>query len=53
MDYYESAEDKTITQRRAMKELDKHNCTDYMEFVHFLGCKPFYKATDVLNFLGY
>lgn len=53
MDYYESAEGETITQRRAVKELDRHGCIDYNEFVKDYGFKAEYLATDVLDFLGY
>jgi hypothetical protein len=56
MDYYESAEDITITQDRALQELAKHGITsneDIIEFFADMGEKKEYNAQDVLIWLGY
>lgn len=53
MDYYESAEDLTITKKRALQELRDHNCQDFDQFFKDMGDKPTYSAQAVLNWLGY
>jgi len=55
MDYYESAEDITITRKRACQELKAHNqdAQDVFEFFEQLGFCSHYKAQDVLDWLGY
>lgn len=52
-DYFESAEDMTITRDRALLELKKHNIVDPTEFYEQMGCHETYKAEDVLQWLGY
>ena len=59
MTYLESAEDVTITRKRAILELARHGVTptDYSEeyeafFLEF-GYKEEYNAVEVLLFLGY
>lgn len=52
MDYYESASDEVISQRRAQKEVEAHGL-DFDEMLDELGVKPTYKAEDVLDWLGY
>lgn len=51
-DYYESADDLTITLKRALKEVADHYA-DVAEFYEDMGQHEFYKAQDVLNWLGY
>ena len=53
MNYYESAEDLTITKARALKELEGHGCKDIEEFLDDLGDKEEYDAQKVLEWLGY
>ena len=53
MDYYESAEDLTITQDRALQELRDHNCEDFDEFFQDMGDREEYQAQEVLQWLGY
>jgi len=53
MDYYESAEDLTITKDQALQELRDHNCEDLEEFFADLGDKQEYNAQSVLIWLGY
>ena len=53
MNYYDSAEDLTISRQRAIQELRAHNCEDFDEFFQDLGDKSEYLAQDVLNWLGY
>jgi hypothetical protein len=53
MNYYDSAEDLTISRSRAIQELRAHNCEDFAEFFQDLGDKSEYLAQDVLNWLGY
>lgn len=53
MNYYDSAEDLTISRSRAIQELRAHNCEDFAEFFQDLGDKSKYLAQDVLNWLGY
>ena len=56
MDYYDSAEDITITQDRALQELARHGITsdeDILEFFADVGKKQEYDAQKVLDWLGY
>lgn len=55
IDYYESAEDLTITRARACQELKAHNqnAEDVNQFFEELGFLSYYKAQDVLSWLGY
>ncbi len=53
MDYYESAEDLTITRERALLELARHNCEDIEQFFDDLGDREEYNAQSVLIWLGY
>ena len=53
MDYYESAEDLTITRDRALQELRDHSCEDFGEFIADLGDREEYSAQSVLDWLGY
>ena len=53
MDYYESAEDLTITRERALLELARHNCQDIEQFFDDLGDREEYNAQSVLIWLGY
>jgi len=53
MDYYESAEELTITKDRALQEIRDHGCEDFDEFFHDLGDRAEYSAQDVLVWLGY
>ena len=53
IDYYESAEDLTITRERALLELAKHNCEDIEQFFEDLGKLEEYNAQKVLEWLGY
>lgn len=56
MDYYDSAEDLTITQERALQELAKHGITsneDILEFFADVGDQEEYEAQKVLIWLGY
>tara|TARA_R110000744_G_C19371770_1_gene563266 strand:+ start:88190 stop:88513 length:324 start_codon:yes stop_codon:yes gene_type:complete len=52
MTYYESAEDITITQIRAQKEVEKHVCR-WLEFILEMGDYAEYNAQSVLQWLGY
>lgn len=52
MTYYESAENVTISQVRALEEVKKHGC-DVVEFFENMGVQSTYIAQDVLNWLGY
>ena len=52
MNYYESAECKTISKERAMFELVKHNAS-WDEFVVDNGEHEEYDAQSVLAWLGY
>ncbi len=53
MDYYESAEDLTITRERALLELARHGCEDIEQFFDDLGDREEYNAQSVLIWLGY
>jgi hypothetical protein len=53
MDYYESAEDITISQDRALQELRDHDCQDFDQFFKDMGQKENYDAQAVLIWLGY
>jgi hypothetical protein len=56
MDYYDSAEDITISQDRALQELARHGITsneDIVEFFNDMGQKENYDAQAVLVWLGY
>jgi hypothetical protein len=57
MDYYESAEDTTITRDHALEELMNHgidvNSSEILLFNLELGEKETYEAQDVLAWLGY
>lgn len=56
MDYYDSAEDITITQDRALQELARHGISsneDIIEFFADMGEKEEYDAQKVLIWLGY
>jgi hypothetical protein len=53
MDYYESAEDLTITRERALLELARHSCEDLEQFFDDLGDRQEYNAQEVLVWLGY
>lgn len=56
MTYSESAKRVTITADRAKQELAKHGSDqphDWQAFVEDMGDKPTYKASDVLEWLGY
>jgi len=53
IDYYESAEDLTITRERALLELARHSCEDFDEFFQDMGDREEYDAQDVLAWLGY
>ena len=56
MDYYDSAEDLTITQELALQELAKHGITsneDILEFFADVGEQEEYEAQKVLIWLGY
>ncbi|NIF23919.1 hypothetical protein [Candidatus Pantoea multigeneris] len=55
-DYYESAEDTDITRDRALQELKAHHFVseeDIAAFYADLGEREFYRAQDVLRWLGY
>ena len=51
--YYESAQDTTITHKRALKELRSHGVTETAEFYADLGQQETYQAQAVLAWLGY
>ena len=57
MDYYESAEDTTITRDRALEELMNHgidvNSSEILLFNLEVGEKETYEAQEVLTWLGY
>ena len=57
MDYYESAEDITITRERALQELMNHginvNSEEIQLFDLEVGYKELYDAQEVLAWLGY
>ncbi len=53
IDYYESAEDLTITRERALQELKDHSCRDIEQFFEDLGDYQEYNAQSVLIWLGY
>ena len=57
MDYYESAENSTITRERALKELMNHGIDVNSEEIELfdleVGYKEFYDAQQVLAWLGY
>ena len=57
MDYYESAEEITITRERALEELENHGISSNSEEIDLfnleLGEKETYEAQDVLAWLGY
>ena len=57
MDYYESAEEITITRDRALEELTNHgvdvNSDEILLFNLEVGDKDIYEAQDVLAWLGY
>lgn len=53
MDYYESAEEITITRSRAFNELNNHGVVTYDEFLNEMGDKDTYDAQEVLAWLGY
>jgi hypothetical protein len=52
MDYYESAKGLTISKKRAIDEVVEHGVS-VPEFLKDLGDRETYKATEVLQWLGY
>jgi len=52
MDYYESAKGLTISKKRAIDEVVEHGVS-VPEFLKDLGDRENYKATEVLQWLGY
>lgn len=52
-DYYDSAEDVTISRERVCQELKAHGLVDLSEFFEEVGEKSSYLAQDVLDWLGY
>lgn len=52
-EYYDSAEDITISRERTCQELKAHGLVDLKEFFDELGDKETYLAQDVLDWLGY
>ena len=52
-EYYDSAEDITISRERACQELKDHGVVDLKEFFDDLGDKKLYSAQAVLDWLGY
>lgn len=55
-DYFESAESCTISKKRALLELKRHNCCteeDIAEFYGELSERDIYRAQEVLRWLGY
>ena len=55
IDYYESAEDITITRARAIEVLEEHSLPleELPQFDQDLGRKESYQAQHVLAWLGY
>lgn len=54
MNYYESAENVTISRQRALRELEDHGAmSDLDQFDKDLGVKENYNAQEVLAWLGY
>ena len=52
MTYYESAQDLTISRKRAVQEVERHYCS-VDEFLEEMGTKSKYNAQAVLEWLGY
>lgn len=52
IDYYDSAEELTITRTRALREVEAHDC-DAQEFLEDMGDSETYLAQDVLSWIGY
>ena len=52
MNYYESAEGKTISKKRALLEVKNHGASA-SEFLNECGVHESYNAQTVLNWLGY
>jgi hypothetical protein len=52
MDYYESAKGLVISKKRAIDEVVEHGVS-VPEFLKDLGDRETYKATEVLQWLGY
>jgi hypothetical protein len=52
-DYFESAENTSISRTRAVIELARHGITDTKEFFDDLGDRDIYTAQEVLIWLGY
>ena len=54
MDYYDTAENVTLTKGQAYVELERHNLEgDYELFLEDLGDHRTYEAQKVLAWLGY
>ena len=55
MEYYESAENLTISRSRAIKELEGHGLpvSEYELFFAEVGDEETYNAQEVLRWLGY
>lgn len=55
MTYYESAEDQTISKKRAIRELEKHGISteEQQQFFEEVGNREEYSAQEVLVWLGY
>ena len=54
MDYFESAEGVTLTIEQAIQEIRDHCVeSEIDDFFKIYGYKEFYKAQDVLVWLGY
>ena len=54
MDYYDTAENVTLTKGQALVELERHNLEgDYELFLKDLGDHRTYEAQKVLAWLGY
>jgi hypothetical protein len=52
MDYYESAKGLVLSKKRAIIEVRNHG-SSVPEFLKDLGDRESYKATEVLQWLGY
>lgn len=55
MNYYESADDITISHKRALLEIEKHgvHASELSDFYDKHGYSDTYSAQEVLDWLGY
>lgn len=50
---YDEAAEATVSREQARREIAKHDCEGFTQFLEDCGDKPEYEGREVLNWLGY